>query len=341
MAKPIGDPHVSCARSQQEESIASYCFGAFNEEDRYRFEAHLLQCPCCWEEVRRLDSLIRSIHANPAATRAVNADIVGMIGISSRFPLPFAGHTRHALTVASLYGMMMLVTVFMETAYAYDRFAEFAWWAGPVAFLWSAAAVLLALFACTRIVRAGGSGCLAASFCVLLSTAAVNFGVLRPFFPSDPVTLASFQTWTAQAAYLKGVIYNTGFTAIHLLIPFAFVVTMQRELAGGRYRMASDILTGGKLAITPRGTPYVSVWVFGGLLVFGAAWSLFSTAHLLEALRPSPYRNLFINTIQIRWVLYLALGAECCWWYYAAINELKRECSTVLRLQGHGRLGHR
>ena len=74
------------------------------------------------------------------------------------------------------------------------------------------------------------------------------------------------------------------------------------------------------------------VWVFGVLLLSGAVYSLVSTAHLLEALKVTEHSNLFIHLIQIRWVLFLALGGECCWWYYSAVNELKRECGEVCKV---------
>jgi hypothetical protein len=51
--------------------------------------------------------------------------------------------------------------------------------------------------------------------------------------------------------------------------------------------------------------------------------------YCLEALKVTPHTNLFIHTIQIRWLLFLGLGVECCWWYYSALNELRRECKAV------------
>ena len=79
-------------------------------------------------------------------------------------------------------------------------------------------------------------------------------------------------------------------------------------------------------------------WVLGVLLLAGAIYSIVSTAHLLEALKVTRYTNLFIQLIEIRWVLFLTLGAECCWWYYSAVSELKRECVYVVAGTGSGRI---
>jgi hypothetical protein len=112
---------------------------------------------------------------------------------------------------------------------------------------------------------------------------------------------------------------------------------MQRELQGGRYRLAFEVLTGGRFAITPMGAPYLRVWLLGLLLLLGGVFSIVSTAHLLEALKVSEHTNLFMHTIQVRWLLFLALGLETLAWYQSLLNELRRECTVVYRLAAPGR----
>ena len=79
-------------------------------------------------------------------------------------------------------------------------------------------------------------------------------------------------------------------------------------------------------------SPYIRLWLLGVLLLCGAVYSILSTAHLLEALKMTEYSNLFILTIQIRWLLFLALGVEGLAWYHSALNELKWEFGAVYRL---------
>jgi len=119
-----------------------------------------------------------------------------------------------------------------------------------------------------------------------------------------------------------------------LILPFNFTLVMQRELSAGRHRAGMELLTGGRNAVAPRGAPYPRFWVLCGLLILGAIASIVSTAHLLENLKPTTFSNLFIHTIQIRWLAYLALGLECLGWYHWALTELKRECLVVEKLSG-------
>ena len=86
--------------------------------------------------------------------------------------------------------------------------------------------------------------------------------------------------------------------------------------------------------MAPRGAPYPRFWVLCGLLILGTIVSIISTAHLLENLKPTTFSNLFIHTIQIRWLAYLALGLECLGWYHWALTELKRECLVMEKLGG-------
>jgi len=255
-----------------------------------------------------------------------------MAGISSVFPRFVAGHRIHVGVAAVIFACIVALSVFMEIAYQYDRFAAFAWTAAPVVFLWMAAAGIGALATDWRLTRAGRASGLAASIGVLVSAAALQYMVLRPFLPIFPITEATFQTWTAQAAFLKDTVYTVAFTALFTLVPFHFIVTMQRELQGGRHRMAFELLTGGRFAVAPTRAPYIRAWLLGVLLVCGAIYSIVSTAHLLEALKVTEYSNLFIHTIQIRWLLFLALGLEGLAWYHSALNELKRESAVVYRL---------
>jgi hypothetical protein len=325
----MSDARSGCSWPNTSESISCYCFGNATDEERFRFEEHFIECRTCWAEVQRLDAIIRTIQVNRSLTRRFDPDVVSLIGISSRLSRIFGGHVFHAAAASVIYGLMLAVTVFMEIAYSYDRYRAVAWPTAVLVFCWTIATTLASLAADTRLTRSGSRLGLIASIAIFFAAAVIHYDVARPFLPDQPVTQAIFQTSTAQAAYLKGVIYCGGFTAVFLLLPFHFIVTMQRELVTGRHRAVRELLSGDALAVFPRGAPFLRFWLLPGLLVMGAMYSLASTAHLLEALKATPYTNLFIHTIQIRWALFLLLGAECSWWYYSAGNELKRECRVV------------
>jgi hypothetical protein len=332
MAEPAKQRPPDCNWPNPPIAVTTYCFGEISESERYRFETHLLECPHCWGEVQRLDALIRTIQGNKRVTQAFNAEIVGMIGVSGQLNTWFAGHLPHALVTSTLWAGMLAVSVFMEVAFRYAAFRTMAQTVAPLVLLCGAGAMALALAADWKLTSSGRRSGLAASSLLATAAALAMYAVVRPFLPAYPITEASFQTWTAQAAFLKDVVYCDLFATVFVLVPFHFIITLQRELTSGRYISTVELLSTDKYAVAPLGAPYIRVWLLGGLLVFGALYSIVSTAHLLEALKLTPFSNLFIHTIEIRWLLFLALGIECCWWYYAAVNELKRECRAVCRL---------
>jgi hypothetical protein len=331
----------SCAWPHRDESINWYCFGEFREEDRFAFEGHLLECPSCWAEVQRLDEMIRCIQAGQLEMRQLDAEIVSMIGISAKIDTAFAGHLWHVMTVAGLYALMLAVTVFMELAYAFDQYRSLVWSLSPLVLAWSFATMITAFAADTKLTRTGRSTGMVASVLIFALGATLHYFAIRPFLPTVPITQASFQTWPAQAAYLKGLVYCTAFATFFVMPTFHFVVTMQREIQAGMHRAGFDLLTRSKMAVAPRGAPYLPLWLFCAVLVGGAIYSIVSSAHLLEALKSTTYSNLFVQTIQIRWLLFLALGAECCWWYYLSVQELKRECVTMGKLASQQPEGYR
>jgi hypothetical protein len=325
----VMEDRSGCEWPDARDAVTSYCFGEAGEEARDRFEEHLLGCPECWREVQRLDAIIQTIHRDRTVTRRFDPEIATTIGISSRLRKAFGGHALHAVTASVMYASMLAVSVVMEIAYEYDRHAGFAWLAAPLVFAGALGCTLTALVADSVLTRNRLRSGLFASIGILLLAGILHYLLVRPFFPDRPVTQAAFQTWTAQAAYLKGIIYCGASATVFLLIPFHFIVSMQSELQAGRHRTVWDILTGTALAILPRGAPYIRVAILAALLLAGAGVSVLSTAHLLEALNVTEFTNLFIHTVQIRWLLFLGLGAECCWWYSSAINELKREARTA------------
>lgn len=328
------DPGYTCSWLGRDDSVTTYCFGELTEEERYRFEAHLIECSSCWQEVQRLDALVKSIQRDRTLTRQFDAEIVGAVGISSNVPQRFFGHAAHCIAASAIYAAALATTVFMELAYEYPVWAKFAWTTAPLVFLGVFATTLIALVGDSTLTRSGRRSGLLLAITILLVAAAANYGLIGSWLPTYSVTQASFRTWTAQAAYLKGIMYCAIFASFFLLTPFHFAIALQRELWSGRYRNVNNTLTGGRLGVPPRGAPYLGVWLLGGLLALGAVSSVISTAHLLEALVPSLYTNLFILTIIIRWLLFLVLGVECCWWYYSVLNEMKREAVVALNIAG-------
>jgi hypothetical protein len=258
-------------------------------------------------------------------------DIVTATGVSARLSGFASGHVWHVVVAASLYATLCSVSVFMEVAYQYDRYARMAWTAAPLVWLWMSASTLGILAFVARRARQNRSA-LVSSTLLLVAAAAILYAVFRPFLPAHAITQATFQTYTAQAAYLKDLIYFVPFAAVFLLPPFHFIVRMQAALVGGQHRAVASVVLAERYAIPPSGVLYPRVWALSALLVVGAIVSMISGAHLLENLKPTEYSNLFIHTVQFRWLVYLALGLETLAWYHHALTEVRRECLVRQRL---------
>jgi len=89
-----------------------------------------------------------------------------------------------------------------------------------------------------------------------------------------------------------------------------------------------DVLNVKRLAVLPGGTIYPRFWALALLLLTFVGVSILMTAHLFDNLKAGLYRNLFTQLVYLRGILYFGLGIECLVWYYGALSDLKRECST-------------
>jgi len=97
-----------------------------------------------------------------------------------------------------------------------------------------------------------------------------------------------------------------------------------------------SLLTGDKFSLTPRSVFYPRFWVLALILSVIVGVSVFLHHNLMSNLKLGEYMNLFANLIQARLVLYYLLAVECLYWYYQALNELKRECILEQRLARQG-----
>jgi hypothetical protein len=110
---------------------------------------------------------------------------------------------------------------------------------------------------------------------------------------------------------------------IFLIIPFHLVISLQREVLGGRDGSVLDLLNGRQQVIMPKGTVYLKVWWLGVLLIIATVLSPILIAHLFENLKPHLNMNLFMQLVLWRTLLYLLLAMECLLWYSLSLNRLK------------------
>lgn len=319
-----------CSAPVLRELVTSYCFGDASETERRMFEAHLLDCDFCWAEVQRLSAAVDTLRADKELIQTISpSDVSAVLGLSSKLSRAFAGHAQHVVVACGLYASLYALGLLTEVSYAFDRLGGPALKIAPLVFLWMMGTSVLGLWLNWNSVAFRRRGGLGLAIGIFVGAALLLYLALCHFLPDSPITQASIQTYTAQAAYMKGIRYTLPLAAVFLLVPFHFVLTMQRELRDERHRLGLALLSGEKWAVSPPGAFYIRVRTLWVILLALLLVSIPMTSHLFDNLKPSPYLNLFTHLMQLRWVLYFGLGLECLAWYSRALNEIKRECVVV------------
>ncbi len=321
---------LTCSAPEISQHLTAYCFGHATEPEQRAVEAHLLECECCWQEAQRLSAAVQVLRSDRSVMQSLSpADIAATFGLSAKLPLLFAGHGWHVFLSSAIYAMLYAVALLAEVAYQFDRYGSTALKIAPLVFGWVFGAALVGLWADWKWTRQGRQAGLALSVSISLLAALALFAGVCLFLPASPITEANFQTYTAQAAYLKTMSYFLILAVFFWLAPFHLVIAMQRELQAGRHQLVLGLLTGDKPSVTPRGAIFLRFWGLSLLLVAMVAIGLYLHFHLFDNLKPGAYLNFFAQLIQTRLILYFALGIECLAWYYRALNELKRECWAI------------
>jgi hypothetical protein len=323
----------TCSAPELNKLVTAYCFGRAAERERAAFEAHLLECNCCWREVQRLKSAIQVLHSERDLLRSISAsDLATAFGISAKLPSPLAGHHWHVVASGAIYALLYAVAFLGEIAYEFDRYGSAALKLAPLICCWIFGTSVVGLAVDWKWTLQGSRKGLVLSAAIFLLAAMTLFAAACWFLPASPITQLRLPAYTAQAAYLKDIGYFLTLAALFWLTPFHFVVAMQKELQAGRHRLALGLLAGDKLSVAPRGAIFLKPWVLSLLLAVIVIIALLLHFNLFSNLRPTPYMNLFAHLIQTRLILCSALGIECLAWYYRALNELKRECLAVEKI---------
>jgi DNA-binding winged helix-turn-helix (wHTH) protein len=243
-------------------------------------------------------------------------------------------HRLHVFVASALYGGLYATALILELAYEFDRFGSTALKIAPLVFVWSMMTAIVGLTIDRKLTLQGGAGGLAASSLIFLVAAAALFGVLSNFLPAFAITKAAFQTYPAQAAYLKDVSYFIVLSLLFMILPFHYIAAIEREVQRGRYSSVLEALQGNTRSVLSSGEPYPKLWALTSVLLVFAALSLVMTAHLLENLVPGSFMNLFTELFYLRGILYFGLGIVCLWWYYGRLTAIKLLCLGGLGTDG-------
>jgi DNA-binding winged helix-turn-helix (wHTH) protein len=250
-------------------------------------------------------------------------------GLRLRWRLP-----AHALQIGfacMMYAGLYVLSVFVETAYALDRYRSSLGAVGSVIFLWIVSTTLAAVWSDWRLTKKSDLHGLTVAVVIMTAAAGALFLGLGGFLPGSAITLFAFQGFTAHAAYLKSEIYFVMLAVAFMVLPFHFIVRVEHELRAGRPDIAWCLLSRRTNHSKIPAMIYPRPVFLLALLVISGFWSLFSIAHLFEYLLPSPHMNRYMNLLQIQRLTYFALGLECLGWYHLCLGRLQRDVLAAVR----------
>ena len=324
----------SCTDPALRPLITAYCFGRATDQERARLESHLQGCAACRAETERLRAGVAVLEAERSLLEELTPEqIAGAFGMSRALAQPFGGHWHLVIAGSATYGAALASLLILEVAYRFDVYGQSASVIAVLLWFGMTATTMLALGVIVKMVRVERGGSLAAGTSLMVGAALLLFLALCQFLPPHPITDASIRAYTAQGAYLKGLIWIVPTGLIYLLLPFHFVVSLQRELQLKRHAATLALLSGEKRSVTPRGTIYPRLWFLTTLLIAIGLTIVPGASNLFDNLQPSPYQNLFTLSYYSRWGLQIALSLGCIIWFARSLNELKRECLIVERVR--------
>ncbi len=240
-------------------------------------------------------------------------------------------HLIHIIAACLIYAALYSEAVLLEVAYDFNRYSPRVWKMCAIALGWVMITSLVGLAVNQRVSLKQSAVRLCISLAVFVVGAGLLFAFLTSFLPTLPITQASFQTYSAQAAYLKDTAYFLVLAFLFLILPFHFVVTMEHEIKRPQDRSSAQATAHDAVSMLPRGIIYPRFWALALLLLLFGVISLAMTAHLLDNLNAGPHTNLFVQLVYLRGILFFGLGIECLAWYRRILNEIKPDALVYRR----------
>lgn len=335
----ISSEPTICLDSSLQQLLTAYCFGRANDAQKQAVVLHLQDCQVCRVEEQRLRTAITVLTADRNLLAELNPEqVAGTFGMSGLWAQFCGGHWQLILWSGSLYALTYVALLFLEIAYRFDLYGRMAVMLVVPVWLWMWVTTALALWIVWQFIVREWSGSLLAGVVALKVSVSLLFLMLCQFLPAHSITEATFKTYTAQGAYLKGIFWIIPSGLIFLLWPYQLILTLQREMKLRQHSSVLGLLTGDKHSVTPRGTIYPRVWFLVFIQLAISVSIVPGASNILENLTNSPYQNLFTLCYLARWGLQFAVGLSGIVWFVRALNEVKRECLIVERFKAFPKL---
>lgn len=222
------------------------------------------------------------------------------------------------LLTAGLYSTLYPVSILLETACATKPIRTFRLLAITFGFMFATS--VLALLVTAQFTGEGDSTGFWVALSLVLAAGVVQWLVVRPALPSEPVVKTLFPSHTAQAAHLKNTLYFLAAATLFWLPAANSVASLNQELRLGHQKLVAQIMREESWVGSlwhPKPT-----WLWIELLTV-ILISLPMGFALIGTLRPQTGRNRFTNLFYTRALLYFTLCFVCVVWYSLSLDEIK------------------
>jgi DNA-binding winged helix-turn-helix (wHTH) protein/FtsH-binding integral membrane protein len=241
---------------------------------------------------------------------------------------PFGGYWRFVGMTGAVYASLFGISILVQLAYQFDKYAPRIKTTVPlVVSLMFITAVVGYSVDFRNSLRSPGRG-LGAHCIIIILGSIVSFVIVQQSLPQQSLVRATFQTLTAQVAYLKDTAYYSVLAFFFLIIPFNFIVAAKREIERGAALEILRLLSGDRGSVSPRGSVYLKLHILVLVLSTLSVVAVSRMVHMFNHLEQSEYMNLYMLAVSIRWITYFGLAAVCLTWYYRELNEIKILCQA-------------
>jgi transcriptional regulator with XRE-family HTH domain len=252
----------------------------------------------------------RDTAAYPGRRAASNLMIVVSVILAAALCWPQDWFHRVA---ALLYAGLFVTSVLLESAHGFQGEATTLRTAVVAGSITLAAALFGGWTNTATAVLQDPPEALGVALLIFAGTAVLQWFLVRPALTEDAVAHTRFQPHTPQGAHLKNTLYFL-FTAVGLwLVPEHCLRTAAAIAKPRKPSLSSTGLTDGACP--------APLWLWVILLAL-LAISVPMASRLLDNLRPSPNKNLYVSLFYTRAFLYFSFAAVCILSYSRSYSEL-------------------